>query len=72
MLNKKVLLLSIFLMALLSLSVVSAEEISTDSINLDDSGDDIVTTEATQDGSISDDFNILHILLLKFHFSIMF
>ena len=58
MLNKKVLLLSIFLMALLSLSVVSAEEISTDSINLDDSGDDIVSREATQDGSISDDFNI--------------
>ena len=58
MLNKKVLILSIFLMALLSLSVVSAEEISTDSINLDDSGDDIVSREATQDGSISDDFNI--------------
>ena len=45
MLSKKVLLLSIFLIALLSLSVVSAEEINTDAISLDDSGDDVVSLD---------------------------
>ena len=52
MLSKKVLILSIFLMALLSISVVSAEEISTDSFSLDDSSEDIVSSDI-EDSSLN-------------------
>ena len=50
LINKKIVVLSIFLIALLSLSVVSAEECITD---LDDSGGDIVSLDNVEESSLS-------------------